>query len=283
MHKNRTIFFLILAVLSVLVLPPLLSFVKHARPVDFYSHIPFILLVGGYLLFKERKELFAGAISAHGVGIGLMLFGAIGLLAGRSLGIDRDIGISLITLAGLVFCIGAYLVLFGRSGKRPGLFPLLFLFFIVPIPASILNTAVQSLVLGSTYMTQVLFRALSMPFAPDGAIIHLPGFSIEVAQECSGIRSSLALLITTVLAGHLFLRKRWTKSLLALFVVPVAIFKNAVRIVTLCLLAGFVDMRFLKGGFLHRSGGFVFFGIGLLAMGLILLILIGLEDGRKGS
>ena len=158
---------------------------------------------------------------------------------------------------------------------------MLFLLALVPVPASILNAVVHALVVGSTFMTQVLFRALSVPFVAHGAVIDLPGFSIKVAEECSGIRSSLALLITTLLAGHLFLEKGKTQLFLALFVVPIAMLKNAIRIVTLSLLGGFIDMKILDGGYLHRSGGFIFFGIGLFIMGLILLILKGLDGKHK--
>ena len=89
----------------------------------------------------------------------------------------------------------------------------------------------------------------------------------------SGIRSSLALLITSVLAGQVFLVGRWRKMLLALAVFPVTIFKNAVRIVTLYLLSYFIDMRIIQGGFLHRSGGFIFFGLGLVMLGYVLWLL----------
>jgi len=53
--------------------------------------------------------------------------------------------------------------------------------------------------------------------------------------------------------------------LLALSVVPIAVFKNAVRIVTLSVLSIYVNPSFLTGN-LHHRGGIVFF---LLALGLI--------------
>ncbi|MBE3135930.1 MAG: archaeosortase/exosortase family protein, partial [Thermoplasmata archaeon] len=69
-----------------------------------------------------------------------------------------------------------------------------------------------------------------------------------------GIRSSVALLITAVIADHLFLKKFNKQILLALAVFPVAVFKNGVRIITLYLLSYFVDMKIIEGGFLHKSG-----------------------------
>jgi exosortase/archaeosortase family protein len=102
-----------------------------------------------------------------------------------------------------------------------------------------------------------------------------------VAQECSGIRSSLALLVTTVLAGQLVLKKPGSRVLMALAVLPVAVFKNAVRIVTLYLMSYFIDMRIIKGGFLHRSGGFIFFGLGLAVLASVLWLLKNGENAHS--
>ena len=73
----------------------------------------------------------------------------------------------------------------------------------------------------------------------------LPALAIEVAEECSGIRSSLALLITGLLAGHMLLRTPWTRTALMAAIVPIAIMKNAVRIVVLTLRSTYVDRGFI--------------------------------------
>jgi exosortase/archaeosortase family protein len=86
-----------------------------------------------------------------------------------------------------------------------------------------------------------------------------------VARECSGIRSSIALLVLAVLVGHFFLRTWWKQVLFVLAGFVVMIVKNAIRIVTLTVLATYVDPGFLYGN-LHREGGVVFFMIGLLLM-----------------
>jgi exosortase/archaeosortase family protein len=94
--------------------------------------------------------------------------------------------------------------------------------------------------------------------------------SIEVAKECSGIRSSLGLFITAILGGYLFLRTGWKNVILALFVFPITVFKNGIRIVTLSALAIHVDEKFITQSFLHRSGGFLFYIPALLLLGIVL-------------
>jgi len=186
-------------------------------------------------------------------------------------------------LAGLLCWWGAYLLFYGKGAGRRAIFPIAFLLFAVPIPVNVLEKIIAALVTGSTFMTRILFEAFRVPFVQDGAIFYLPWFNIEVAQECSGIRSSLALLITTVLAGHIFLKKLSSKVLLALCIFPVAVFKNGIRIITLYLLSYFVDMRIIEEGFLHRSGGFIFFGLGLVTTGIILYVLKELENKGRFS
>ena len=143
--------------------------------------------------------------------------------------------------------------------------------------------AVQFLQKASVEVVNLLFSLTGVSVARDGYLFHLPGLSIVVGEECSGIRSTLALLITAVLAGQLVLRGPARKILLALAVFPVSVFKNGVRILVLYLLSYFVDMRIIDGGFLHRAGGFLFFGLGLVLMGLILWALRETRRDENGQ
>jgi exosortase len=271
---SKLILFLLAGAAAVaLAFEPLHVLVSTGRPADYYSHIPFILAVSLYILFKRRKVLYRGEPSSLllgslviALGLGSVLldgFGSPGLISHAQL---RAAG-------SILILIGSYLALFGKEPFRRALFPLLFLLFIIPLPLAWMEIIVQALVKASTGFTHILFRAFGIPFVQDGAVFYLPGFAIKVAQECSGIRSSLALLITSVLAGQIFLNRRWKMITLAVAVFPVTVLKNAVRIVTLYLLSYFVDMRIIQGGFLHRSGGFIFFGLGLVALAYVLWIL----------
>ena len=63
---------------------------------------------------------------------------------------------------------------------------------------------------------------------------------------------------------------------LILSVLPITIFKNALRILTLTLLGAYVDQRILDS-VVHRAGGIPFFGLALLLFGCVLWVL------RKGD
>ena len=281
MRKKDWLFAILTAAALALALPPLADLLRTRWLSEYYSHIALIPLVSAYVIFRRRRELFRGTASAHPWGIAAVAAGLGLYVAGRILGGELDVRASLTTLGALLFWCGAYLVIYGKNGSRRAFFPLAFFLFAVPIPALFIEKIIAVLVVGSAYMTRLLFVVFRVPFVQDGPVFYLPGLAIEVAQQCSGIRSSLALLITTVLAGHIFLRRFQSQALLALAVFPVALFKNAIRIATLYLLSYFVDMRIIMGGFLHKSGGFVFFGLGLVVLGSILWLLR--EGERRDS
>jgi len=103
-------------------------------------------------------------------------------------------------------------------------------------------------------------------------LFALLGVTIEIAKQCSGIRSSLALVIASLLAGYLLLRSPWRKAALALATLPLLVVKNGIRIVSLSLLSIYVDPTFLTGR-LHQEGGVVFFLLALVMMAPVLLFL----------
>ena len=143
----------------------------------------------------------------------------------------------------------------------------------VPLPVSWADPVVRFLQRGSAAFTNLFFRALGVSFVREGLVFHFSRISVEIAPQCSGIRSSLALLITGTLAAHLFLRSWWGRGLLLLAVVPLAMVKNAIRITTITLLAEYVDEGFITKSWLHHSGGFVFFGIALVLLAALLLLI----------
>lgn len=129
--------------------------------------------------------------------------------------------------------MGAFLTCFGVRPFRTARFTLLLLLLAVPLPAFMIEKLIVALQEGSAVSAGLFFRLLGVPVLQEGFTFSLPGFTIQVAQECSGIRSSLALLITGLLASHLFLRSWWTKFALCLATIPLAVIKNGFRIAAL--------------------------------------------------
>jgi exosortase/archaeosortase family protein len=101
-----------------------------------------------------------------------------------------------------------------------------------------------------------------------GTVFELPGIVLAVAQECSGIRSSWVLFITSLLASHLFLNTPWRKFVLVAFVIPLGILRNGFRIMVIGLLCIHVGPHMIDS-VIHRRGGPVFFALSLVPLFLL--------------
>lgn len=266
---------LFLAVMAgLLIYGPVRQYLLWTYSSKYYTHVVLIPLVSAYLVFTRRREIFenvryslvpGGAVAGLGV---LLLVAAAAVASGWA----KNDGYALTACGTVLVVIGSFIAIFGLKAFRAARFALLFLAFMVPLPTGVEQWIIRVLQLGSTEFVALLFPLTGIPVLRDGVIFHLPGFSIEVAPQCSGIRSSMALLITAVLAGHMFLETTWKKVVLVLCVLPITMLKNGIRIVTLSVLAVYVDRGFLESS-LHRDGGIVFFVLALLLMAPILFLL----------
>jgi exosortase len=238
------------------------------------SHIVLIPLVAFALVWQRRDAIFSSVDSALVPGTAIMAAGAAILIAGR-LSIESGAHTSALSLTVgglLVVWLGGFLAAYGWKTFAAARFPLLLLVFMVPVPAALLDPVVFFLKAGSRDTVAALFTLTGTPYHREGFVFSLPAFDIEIADECSGVRSSIALLLTSLMVGHMFLTTWWRKALLVAAILPMAVLKNGVRIVSLSLLAAHVDPGFLKGQ-LHHEGGIVFFLLSLAMMTPIFLFL----------
>lgn len=274
MTGRHLMFLLFVASIVILFHSPIGMLLLLARKSELYSHIVLIPLVSVYLIFAGREKIFSpadlsyvpGALTVAG---GILLFLAGTALSGR---IVQNDYLSL-TMLGMAIClVGGFILFYGLGSFRLARFPLLFLVFMIPLPEFLMDRIIDFLQVCSAEVSYWLFRLSGVPLFREGFTFHLAGMSIEVAKQCGGIRSSLSLFIVSILAGHLFLRKGWRKVALSLAVVPITVFKNAVRIVMLSLLGTYVDPRIL-GSDLHRRGGIPFFFAALVLLGIVLWFL----------
>ncbi len=243
------------------------------------SQIVLIPLVAFFLLYLERKRIFSKTSTDVGSGISLTLVGVLlyWLAARDFFPLKDNEPLSLKTFSIVLVWIGGFLLCYGYAAIRAGAFSLLFLLLMIPLPEEILNRAIHALQEGSTEIAMLVFRTVGTPVFREGFLLTVPGVTVEVAKECSSIRSSVALFITCLLAAHLYLRTGWKKFVLVLLSFPLAIVKNGIRIATLTLLSIHVNPSFLTGN-LHHRGGFVFF---LMALVILWPVFLWLEKSEK--
>jgi exosortase len=252
---------------SLLFTRPLIALLHLSLSQDNASYLVLIPLISAWLFYVERDRIFPNSSTDKILGGALLALGGGAALASYFAGGASSQGLQLsgYILSLVLFWAAGFCLLFGRAASKAGSFPLLFLFLMVPIPHFLLDRIIYALQVGSAGITESFFNLFGVPVLRDGLIFHLARVSIEVSQECSGIRSSMALLIVALLVTHFYLRTFWKKILFLASGLFMMILKNGIRIVTLTMLAVYVDPSFLYGR-LHHAGGVLFFLLGLLLL-----------------
>ncbi len=276
---SRHPWFFALAILSFLLfLSPLAKIVSLSWQDDRYSHLVLIPFLSLCIVFLERNRVFAECRYCPRVAAPLYALAAIFYIAqSRSSICSQNYSLSIAIFALVLTLIAGFIFCYGTRSAKAALFSLGFLLLMIPVPTDVLDRVVFGLQKGSALMTDFLFRVAGVPVFIHGFKLSLPGVDIEVAEQCSGIRSTMALFITGALAGHVYLRSAWSKTCLILLTIPIAVFKNAVRIFTISWLGVYVNRSFFYGR-LHRDGGLPF---SLLALALLVPLLILLQKSER--
>jgi exosortase len=255
--------------------------VESSISVDQYSHILLVVPVSAAFLYLTRRKVLANVAYSATAGVSfLLLVAAFAYSAGHSNALSPSTYLSLSILFFAGCCVTAFALCYGAQAFRVAAFPLLFLFLMVPLPDALLERVTTTLQNGSAFATCVLFRAANIPYVRHGVVVALPRIDIYIAEECSGIRSSMVLFLCTLVLGQLYLKSFWTKALLTLAVLPIMVAKNGLRIFVLSTLGMYVDPSFLSGR-LHNDGGFIFFGLAFAGLFLLIWLFqkLGLDPG----
>jgi exosortase len=248
---------------------PLGNLITFSLSHDYGSHILIIAPLSIFLVYLRRHQIFSNLqvrLNRKTIiaGSSLFLLGLVVLLVSRYQPLSAE-KLSLEILSLVILWFSVFNFCYGRESLSRARFPLLFLLLLVPFPAFVIDRAIFALQVGSSDVAYGLLRMLNVPVLKEGFILRLPIVNLEVAKECSGIRSSIALLVTMLVAAEFALRSTWRKALLVLAIIPILVLKNGVRIVTIYLLAAYLNPAFLHG-WLHTSGGVIFYLLGLVAL-----------------
>lgn len=280
-REQNVWFALYLAGCTALFWHPLRDLSVFAWSSDTDSHVLLIPFISSILLWLFRKVIFQKSRPSWRGFIALFSLGLFAYVPfwrfGSALPERYSLEIAILSLC--CFLFAGFMLFYGAESFRAGLFPLLLLLLTAPLPGFLLDRLIWWLQLGSAEVTSWIFYLTHTPVLRQGMVFSVPGVTIEIAKECSGIRSTIGLMITCLLAGYLLLRTGAARVALLLAALPVLALKNGIRIATLTILSIHVDRGFLFGK-LHRDGGFVFFAIGLFILLPVLLWLQKIESKR---
>src|SRR5262245_17304897 len=218
-----------------------------------YSHGFLVPLFSGWLVWQRRQQL--AALTPDGSWLGLpMLLTGVGTLVLGNIGAEN-----FLTRSSLILVLAGLIVFhLGWTIFRIVAFPLLFLFFMIPLPAIVFNAVAFPLQGLAARNAAWLLDLLGVPVLLDGNVIHLSQISLGVTEACSGIRSLISLLAVAVAWAALPRPGIWARMALVVSVIPITILANAGRVVATGLMGQGLGVEYAQG-FFHTFSGWVVF------------------------
>jgi exosortase C (VPDSG-CTERM-specific) len=273
------------AILLVVFGRPLFGLASFALGSGLYSHILLIPFISAYLISLKKGKLALESrpnrrMAWLPVAAGAIVLCGYWVATGKGWSPAKPDYLVVMTLSFLFFLLGGGIIFLGSNYLRKIAFPVAFLFFSVPFPLAareVIETFFQH---GSAEVAYLFLAASGMPVLLSGTHLQLPGLSLEVAPECSGIHSSLVLVITSLLAGYLFLKSPSRRLVLALAVIPLALLRNGFRIFVIAQLCVRIGPRMIDSP-THHQGGPVFFALSLVPLFLLMVYLNKCESRKE--
>ena len=250
---------------AIIVVPTMFQVGQFNWTTEQGGHGPIVLATGLWLLWREIKS--SPAVRKPGnlaVGIlGLAALLGVFVLA-RITGI---LEIEALAMYGALIT-GGYL-LFGGALIRSIWFPLLYLALALPPPDSVVAAITQPIKIAISEWAVSLLHALGYPIASSGVTIQIAQYELLVAAACAGLNSIISLGAICLFYGYLRHRTNFLSFIvIALSVIPIAIFSNFIRVLILILITYYLGESTAQG-FLHDFAGLTMFAVALLTVFVI--------------
>jgi exosortase len=162
-------------------------------------------------------------------------------------------------------------------------FPLIYLFFAFPPPETVIYTLTLPIKVAISDAAIAVLQLFGLPIGGTGVMIQIGQYQLLVAAACSGLNSIVSLSAITLFYIYLMHRgEHRIQAILLLFVLPVAIAANFLRVLILILLT-YYGGEAVAQGFLHDLAGVTIFVLALLLIFLIdkIVVKLGIGGERK--
>jgi exosortase C (VPDSG-CTERM-specific) len=243
----------------------------YAAGTDLHSHMVLVPLITAYLFHDRRATLPTARERSTGLAALAATLGLAALAAALtwrgSLSANDYLGAMAFAYVCLLAAGGLYFQ--GARWMRAAAFPCAFLLFLVPLPDAVVDALEKASMVASAEAAAMYFAIAGTPLVREGTRFELSTITLLVAQECSGIRSSWVLFITSVVASNLFLKSPWRRLALVAFVIPLGILRNGFRVFVLGLLCVHIGPHMIDTA-IHHQGGPIFFALSLVPLFLVL-------------
>jgi exosortase len=284
MMKRNLGFLLATLVATALYWTPLKTLATFSFNSDIYPYTVVIPLLSAFLIYLEKERVFSRVRFGLGIGSVLVFLALVIRWYSKryAVAVRSNDPLSVVILSFVVLWVGVFVLCYGTKSLRAAAFQLSLLFLMVPLPQVLIERSIFVLRGCSAQTAGFILRLGGIPVFQNGFRLSLPGTDVEVAEQCSGIRSGLALFITSLLMGHLFLRSPWRRFWLVLAIFPITVFKNGLRIVTIYGLTIHPSMGSLTL-WMHHYGGIPFSFLGLSLLAILVTSLRRFEETSRGG
>jgi exosortase len=189
-----------------------------------------------------------------------------------------ELAAELYTMKFSMVAAGVGLVVYYRGWRQlvAWWLPCVLLVLAIPLPELATSALALPLQFKASRMGAALLEWRNVPVRLSGNVIEIPGHRLFVTEACSGLRSLTALLSLAFLMGGLWLNRTWSRALLIVVAIPIAVVINGVRVFLTGFLVYFVDPK-LGDGFMHLTEGWLLFVVSLLLIGSAAAVLFFLE------
>ncbi len=252
--------------------PVLTKLVEDWGSNDNYSHGFFVPFISAYMIFSIRNKIKGNPVAPANLGIVVLLLG-LGQFYLASVGSE----LFLQRTSLIIVLIGGSLFLFGLQITWVIFLPLVYLIFMVPLPAIIWNKIAFPMQLFSSQMTEYVVRLAGIPIFREGNVLHLASTSLEVVDACSGLRSLNTMFALSIAFAWFSELSRVGKWLLFFSAAPIAITANMIRLTLTAFLAAHYGEKAAQG-FLHEFSGMFTFILGLILLICVQRMLLKLKS-----
>ncbi len=248
--------------IAAILLPTMVDVARLTWTTEQGGHAPIIVATGAWLLWRELKSTDAKSHPGNLL-IGSLLFGGCLSLyvVARITGI-----LEIEAFAMYAAVISAFYLLVGGALLRALWFPLLYLAVALPPPDTVVTAITQPVKLWISETAVQLLQTFGYPIASSGVTIQIDNYQLLVAAACAGLNSIISL--SAICLFYVYIRHRSdvvSFLVVAALVIPVAVFSNFIRVVTLILVTYYFGEA-AGQGFIHDFAGLTVFLIALLTI-----------------
>ena len=229
----------------------------------YYAHGSLIPVVAGYLVYARRGEFAQAPGTRYLWGVPFVVGGLLVHATATYLDVNFPQGFAMISVV-----VGLIALLRGWDAAKVVAFPIGFLAFMVPLGRVLVTKFSLPLQLGAAHIAAQVPAFLGVPVQVYGTTIGLPDYTFEVAQACSGLKSSIAMSALAALFAYMLAGPMWKRVLVFVAGIPVALIANALRITLTLMLARSLGKEAAEG-FFHGFSGILVFIFGLLGLFLV--------------